>query len=117
MQMNSLWTLAVAAAAAFGSVEAVGAGAAVGAAADASYGSPADHMPIDQALRVGPDTRSVTVHRLETVRFSTGDGRQFTWRFDTERPGVFPLARIAPAGVAVPSNAMVYVMPEIPISP
>ena len=59
----------------------------------------------------------MTVRRLDIIKFVTADGRDFYWRFDTERPGVFPLARIAPAGAAVASNATVYVLPEIPIAP
>ena len=81
------------------------------------YGSPATFGPHDQEVCVGADTKSVTVRRLDIVRFVTTDGRDFYWRFDTERPDVFPLARIAPSGVAVPSSTTVYILPEFAISP
>ena len=114
MQNNSLWILAVfATAAAFASSQVT----AAELADSGRYGSPANHMPFDQEIRLSPDTKSVTVRRLDTVRFVTGDGRDFTWRFDTERPDMFPLASIAPPGAAVPSGANVYVLPEIPIAP
>ena len=87
------------------------------AAESGRYGSPLTFMPYDQEVRLQTDTKSVTVRRLDVVRFVTADGRDFYWRFDTERPDVFPLAGIAPSGIAVPSNATVYVLPEIPIAP
>ena len=87
------------------------------AAESGAYGSPLTFMPYDQEVRLRADTKSVTVRRLDVVRFVTADGRDFYWRFDTERPDVFPLARIAPAGIAVPANTTVYVLPEIPIAP
>ena len=81
------------------------------------YGSPVADMPYDREIRVGTDTKSVTVWRLEIVKFVTADGRAFQWRFDDTRPDVFPLARIAPAGVSVPANTTVYVRQKIPIAP
>jgi hypothetical protein len=87
------------------------------AAESGRYGSPLTFMPYDQEVRLQSDTKSVTVRRLDVVRFVTADGRDFYWRFDTERPDVFPLAGIAPSGIAVPANATVYVLPEIPIAP
>ena len=87
------------------------------AAEGGAYGSPLTFMPYDQEVRLRADTKSVTVRRLDVVRFVTADGQEFYWRFDTERPDVFPLARIAPAGIAVPANTAVYVLPEIPIAP
>ena len=114
MQNNPLRILAViATAAAFASSQAT----AADVAESGRYGSLANHMPFDQEIRLSMDTKSVTVRRLDIVKFVTGDGRDFTWRFDTERPDTFPLARIAPAGTAVPSSANVYVLPEIPIAP
>ena len=117
MQNNSLWILAIlGTAAAFAGSNAAAAEQAV-TAESGRYGSPATHMPFDQEIRLGADTRSVTVRRLDTVKFVTGDGRDFTWRFDTERPDTFPLTRIAPPGASVPSSATVYVLTEIPIAP
>jgi hypothetical protein len=91
-----------------------------GAAADARaerYGSAARGMPYDREIRLGTDTKSVGVWRRETINFITADGRDFRWRFDTERYlDVFPLERIAPADVAVPAGATVYVNGELPIS-
>jgi len=82
------------------------------------YGSPAGNMPYDQEIRLGPDTRGVSVKRNETVRFVTAEGREFRWRFDTLRSfEVFPLSHIAPADVAVAAGANVYVNGEIPIAP
>lgn len=83
----------------------------------ADYGSPVGHVHYDHEICLKADTTSVSVRRHDIVRFVTRDGREFSWRFDTDRPGVFPLARIAPAGVSVPSGAIVYVNPEIPIAP
>jgi hypothetical protein len=87
------------------------------AAEDGRYGTPVGPTVYHQEVRLRADTRSVTVRRPDVVRFLTADGREFFWRFDTERPEVFPLSRIAPAGVSVPPNAMVYVVPEVPIAP
>ena len=81
------------------------------------YGAPMSAVPYDQEVRLGSDTKSVTVRRLDIVRFMTADGRDFYWRFDTERPDVFPLTNIAPSDIAVPSSTTVYVLPEIPIAP
>jgi hypothetical protein len=81
------------------------------------YGSPVGDVPFDREIKVDADTRTVTVWRLEIVRFVTADGRTFLWRFDDTRPDVFPLARIAPAGVSVPAGTTVYVRQEIPIAP
>jgi hypothetical protein len=89
-------------------------------AADTSdpYGSAATGMPYDRAIRLGPNTKSVGVWRFETISFTTAEGREFRWRFDTVRElDVFPLARIAPTDVAIPAGANVYVNGEIPIAP
>jgi hypothetical protein len=85
---------------------------------EARYGTSAIGMPFDRELRLGPRTRSIGVWRFETVNFVAADGRQFRWRFDTARElDAFPLERIAPAGVGVPSGVTVYVNGEIPIAP
>lgn len=69
-------------------------------------------------IRLRPDTKTVTVRRLDIVKFVTAEGREFVWRFDTIRAAdVFPLDRIAPAGVAVPPGVTVWVNPEIPVAP
>jgi hypothetical protein len=81
------------------------------------YGSPMGYTPYDYAIRLCADTKSVNVRRLDIVRFVTVDGREFFWRFDSMRPEVFALARIAPAGVTVPSGTMVYLREEIPVAP
>ena len=83
----------------------------------AYHGSPTTALPHEQEVCVGANTKSVTVRRLDIVRFVAPDGKDFYWRFDTERPDAFPLASIAPSGFAVPSGATVYVLPEIAISP
>jgi len=92
--------------------------AAPDAAADMGrYGSPAHDLFYDREIRLRPDTRSVGVWRLETIRFVTAEGREFRWRFDSIREmDVFPLNRIAPGDVQVPA-ATVYVNGEIPIAP
>jgi hypothetical protein len=88
------------------------------ASATDRYGSLATGMPYDHEIRVGPNTRRIAVWRLQTVRFSTADGRAFTWRFDGLRAmDEFPLAAIAPAGFDVPRGAVVSLNGEIPISP
>ena len=87
------------------------------AAEDGRYGTPVGPTMYQQEVRLRADTRSVTVRRPDVVRFLTAEGHEFFWRFDTERPEVFPLARIAPQGVSVPPNATVYVLPEVPIAP
>lgn len=87
------------------------------AAAKDRYGTPADHMPFDREIRIGANTKSVGVWRLETIRFRTPDGSEFTWTFDTLRPlDVFPLERIAPAGARVSPTTTVYVNRELPVS-
>jgi hypothetical protein len=87
------------------------------AAADTDqYGSLATGMPYDREIRVGPNTKRVGVWRLETIRFLTTEGREFRWRFDARHLDVFPLARIAPSELAVPSGTTVYVNGELPVS-
>ena len=66
------------------------------------YGSPVGDVPVDREIRVDADTKTVTVWRLEIIRFVTPDGRTFQYRFDDTRPNVFALARIAPPGISVP---------------
>ena len=82
------------------------------------YGSPAGDMPYDREIRLGVATRGINVARYETIKFVTLEGREFRWRFDTfaqfER---FPLSDIAPAGIAIPNGASVYVNGDIPIAP
>jgi hypothetical protein len=82
------------------------------------YGSLATGMPYDDEIRLGPNSKRVSVWRLQTIRFVTADGSLFTWRFDG-LPALdeFPLAVITPAGIAVPAGATVCVNGEIPISP
>ena len=82
------------------------------------YGSLATGMPYDYEIPLGPNTKRVSVWRLQTIRFVTADGGVFTWRFDG-LPALdeFPLAAIAPTGIAVPAGATVSVNGEIPISP
>ena len=85
---------------------------------EARYGTSANGMPFDRELRLGATTRSVGVWRFETINFIAADGRQFRWRFDTARElDAFPLERIAPPGVGMPSGVTVYVNGEIPIAP
>ena len=89
-------------------------------AADTSdrYGTAATGMPYDRTIRLGPNTKSVGVWRFETISFTTADGREFRWRFDTARElDVFPLERIAPQDVPVPAGTRVYVNGEIPVAP
>lgn len=80
------------------------------------YGTPAGNMPYDTDIRLTANTRGVSVWRRETVRFVTAEGREFRWRFDTfSQFEVFPLADIAPEGVAVPAGAMVHVIGDMPV--
>jgi hypothetical protein len=80
------------------------------------YGTPAGNMPYDTDIRLSANTRGVSVWRRETVRFVTAEGREFRWRFDTfSQFEVFPLADIAPEGVAVPAGAMVHVIGDMPV--
>ena len=82
------------------------------------YGSRADGMFYDREIRVRPNTKSVGVWHLETIRFVTAEGREFRWRFDAIRMiDAFPLGRIAPSELALPADATVYVIGEIPIAP
>ena len=82
------------------------------------YGSLATGMPYDYEVCLGPNTRRIGVWRLQTVRFVAPDGRSFTWRFDGLRAmDEFPLAAIAPAGLAIPAGIVVSLNGEIPISP
>jgi hypothetical protein len=49
------------------------------------------------------------------VKFITPEGREFRWRFDTLRSlDVFPLTRIAPAGIPLASQVAVYVTGDPP---
>jgi hypothetical protein len=82
------------------------------------YGSLATGMPYDYEIRLGPNSKRLSVWRLQTIRFVAADGSLFTWRFDG-LPALdeFPLAAIAPAGIALPAGATVSVNGEIPISP
>jgi hypothetical protein len=85
---------------------------------DDRFGTAASGMPFDREVRLGANTKSVGVWRFETINFVSAGGGQFRWRFDTARSlDVFPLARIAPPGVAIPAGATVYVNGEIPIAP
>ena len=90
------------------------------AAEEGRYGSlvPPGHLYYEREIRIGPDTKTVTVRRLDIVKFVNADGREFVWRFDTiPAADVFPLERIAPAGITVPASVTVYVNPEIPVAP
>ena len=85
---------------------------------DDRYGTPAGDLPYDSEIRVGAGTRGINVARNTTVKFVTAEGREFRWRFDTFRSfEVFPLSDIAPAGLAVPAGATVFVNGDIPQSP
>ena len=82
------------------------------------FGSPAGDQPYDREIRLGPNTRSVSVSHYETIRFVAADGREFRWRFDTLRTlDRFPLSRIAPADIAIPPGATVHITGDIPLSP
>src|ERR1700704_1690759 len=73
------------------------------------YGSPAGNMAVDRVIRLGTNTRSVSVGRNETVKFVFA-GREFRWRFDTLREiDSFPLSRIAPPDLSVDPNATVFI--------
>ena len=100
---------------AFGNLQAADAG--LDADDRARYGSPVGDVPVDREIRVDADTKTVTVWRLEIIRFVTPDGRTFQYRFDDTRPNVFALARIAPLGISVPAGTTVYVRQKIPIAP
>ncbi len=55
-----------------------------------------------------------SVHN-ETVKFVTPSGREFRWRFDTQRSvDVFPLVRITPADIPLASHVAVYVTGDPP---
>ena len=116
--MKTRITLALAvmgAVSAFGNLQAAAAG--LDTDGGGRYGSPVGDVPFDREIRVDADTQSVTVWRLEIVRFVTADGRTFQYRFDDIRPDVYPLARIAPAGISVPAGTTVYVRQKIPSAP
>ena len=82
------------------------------------FGTAADGMPFDREVRLGANTKSVGVWRFETINFVSAEGGQFRWRFDTANElDRFPLAAIAPSGLAIPAAATVYVNGEIPIAP
>lgn len=85
---------------------------------DDRYGTPAGDLPYDTEIRLGSGTRGINVSRNTTIKFVNAEGREFRWRFDTFRSfEVFPLSHIAPADVAVPAGATVYVNGDIPLSP
>ena len=113
--MKKITLVAMATVSAFAIFQAMAAGLDTGDGG--RYGSPVGDVPYDREIRVDADTKSVTVWRLEIIKFTTADGRAFQWRFDDTRPDVFPLARIAPGGVTVPSSTTVYVRQEIPVAP
>ena len=82
------------------------------------FGTAADGMPFDREVRLGANTKSVGVWRFETIHFVSAGGGQFRWRFDTANElDRFPLAAIAPSGLAIPAGATVYVNGEIPVAP
>ncbi len=79
-----------------------------GAAANAAHLPPSIHNfgqaavdgSFERVIRITHDTASVTVYRMETVKFvDEQSGNSFVWRFSTPpHTEDFPLGQIAPAG-------------------
>jgi hypothetical protein len=78
-----------------------------GAAAEAAHLPPSTHSlgqasadgSFERVIRIAPETASVSVYRMETVKFIDEQiGKSFVWRFTTPRMENFPLDEIAPAG-------------------
>jgi hypothetical protein len=62
-------------------------------------GQPADNSFFQRVIKITSETASVSVYRMETVKFVDGQtGKSFVWRFDTPHTENFPLGEIAPAG-------------------
>jgi hypothetical protein len=92
---------------------------ATGAAHAASASGADDYGMLDtgaaahqgRTVTIGANTRWVNVTNGDTVRFKVG-GKAFTYTFDTyDNVNELNLAKIAPAGIAVP-NVRVYVAPN-----
>src|SRR5450755_3437121 len=63
------------------------------------FGQPADNISFQRVIKITPETASVSVYRMETVKFvEVQTGKSFVWRFDTPHTENFPLGEIAPAG-------------------
>ncbi|MDB5808429.1 MAG: hypothetical protein JWN94_551 [Betaproteobacteria bacterium] len=74
------------------------------------FGQASDSQYPGRIIKIKPDTRSIGVYRLETVKFvDEQTGKSFTWKFDTLHAGNFPLRDIAPAGTLGDQAVQAYV--------
>jgi len=82
------------------------------------FGSPIDAADVDRVVTIQPNTRSVTVHDGDNIRFVVGTGNagsnSFTWHFeryanDDTLESSIPLSKLAPAGVTIDHPVEVYV--------
>lgn len=79
------------------------------------FGQRGDMSSLQRTIRITPETASVSVYRMETVRFVDGrTGQSFVWRFDTPRGENFPLAAIAPPGFLDGQAVTAYVW-DLPV--
>ena len=79
------------------------------------FGRPADNLSFQRVISITRDTASVSVYRMETVKFVDAQtGKSFVWRFDTPRTENFPLGEIAPAGFLDGQAVTAYVW-DIPL--
>jgi hypothetical protein len=61
------------------------------------FGQRADNDTFQRVIRITPDTASVSVYRMETVKFVNAQtGKTFVWRFNTPHGENFALGQIAP---------------------
>jgi hypothetical protein len=73
-------------------------------------GQPADNSSFQRVIKITPGTPSVSVYRMETVKFiDQQTGKSFVWDFDTINAGNFPLADIAPPDVLAGQAVQAYV--------
>ena len=78
-------------------------------------GQPADNSSFQRVIKITPGTLSVSVYRMETVKFiDQQTGKSFVWRFNTPRTENFPLGAIAPAGFLGGQAVTAYVW-DIPL--
>jgi hypothetical protein len=80
-----------------------------------SFGEVAADSSFERVIKITPDTASVSIYRMETVKFvDQQTGKSFVWRFNTPRTENFSLSEIAPAEFLGGQRVTAYVW-DIPV--